>query len=121
MLVGDSRGIYDAVHNKESFGIGLSDARTGLEVLHVKSNCGPDKRQHVAWVPSDLNLTDGLTKDSAESRKPLALWQARRTWIIRYDEGFMSARKRQKANRQAQDQPASEPSADECTFLDLDD
>ena len=90
-------------------------------MLHVKANCGPDKRQHVAWAPGDLNLTDGLTKDTAESRKPLALWQARRTWIIRYDEGFMSARKRQKANRQAaqEQQPVSEPSADECTFLDL--
>ena len=66
----DSRGVYDSVHNKESFGIGLSDARTGLEVLHVKANLGKEKGQHLLWAPSDLNLSDGLTKDSAEARKP---------------------------------------------------
>ncbi|CAK0814911.1 unnamed protein product [Prorocentrum cordatum] len=124
VLVIDSRGVYDSVHNKESFGIGLSDARTGVEVLHVKANCGPEKNQHLVWVPSDLNLTDGLTKDSPEARKPLALWLARRTWIIRYDEDFMSARKRQRANRLAQDKPqpttdAEAEAADALAFLDL--
>ena len=73
VIVIDSRGVYDSVHNKESFGIGLSDARTGLEVLHVKANLGKEKGQHPLWAPSDLNLSDGLTKDSAEARKPLAL------------------------------------------------
>ncbi|CAK0838883.1 unnamed protein product, partial [Prorocentrum cordatum] len=124
VLVIDSRGVYDSVHNKESFGIGLSDARTGVEVLHVKANCGPEKNQHQVWVPSDLNLTDGLTKDSPEARKPLALWLARRTWIIRYDEDFMSARKRQRANKLAQDKPqpptdAEAEAADALAFLDL--
>ncbi|CAK0867947.1 unnamed protein product, partial [Prorocentrum cordatum] len=124
VLVIDSRGVYDSVHNKESFGIGLSDARTGVEVLHVKANCGPEKNQHLVWVPSDLNLTDGLTKDSPEARKPLALWLARRTWIIRYDEDFMSARKRQRANKLAQDKPqastdAEAEAADALAFLDL--
>ncbi|CAK0875282.1 unnamed protein product [Prorocentrum cordatum] len=124
VLVIDSRGVHDSVRNKESFGIGLSDARTGVEVLHVKANCGPEKNQHLVWVPSDLNLTDGLTKDSPEARKPLAMWLARRTWIIRYDEDFMSARKRQRANKLAQDKPqpttdAEAEAADALAFLDL--
>ena len=92
ILVGDSQCV--AVRNKESFGIGL--ART--------------------WASGDLSLTDGLIRDTAESRKALALWHARRTWIIQLDEGFGSARKRLKVQRLG-----LEPAADECTFLDFED
>ena len=117
ILVGDSRGIYDAVHNKETMGIGLNDARTGVEVLHVKNNIGHDKRQHVRWAPSDLNLSDGLTKDSSEARKPFALWQARRTWVIRHDDDFMSARKRQKLR--ATEEKTGKGESQELEYFDL--
>ena len=41
-----------------------------------------------------------LTKDSAESRKVSALYQQRKTWIIRFDNDFVSARKQQKLRRE---------------------
>ena len=46
VLIGDSHGIYGAVHNDESFlfGIGLSDARTGLhfvQAFHVFVESSP--------------------------------------------------------------------------------
>ena len=53
------------------------------------------------WVPGDVNLSDGLTKDSPEARKPMALWLIRKTWILRFDPDFVSARKRQKLKRMA--------------------
>ncbi len=40
VLIRDSHGICVAVHNKESFGIGWTDSRTGAEILHVKASCG---------------------------------------------------------------------------------
>ena len=46
-----------------------------------------------------MNLADMLTKDSAESRNFSALYQARKTWIIRFDTDFVSARKQQKLRR----------------------
>ena len=54
-----------------------------------------------------MNLADALTKDNAEARKVLALWFIRKTWTIKWDEDFVSARKKQKLGRMTN--PAETP------------
>ncbi len=51
-----------------------------------------------------------LTKDSADSRKVSALYQARTTWIIRFEKDFVSARTQHKLRRaKLQEQVNTEP------------
>jgi hypothetical protein len=107
-LIVDSKGVYDAIHNKETFGIGMADSRTGVEVLHVKVHLGEAHKQWLLWCSSDLNLADGMTKDTPEARKPMALWQSRKTWIVKYDPNFVSARRKQQLNRKVRDQEAAD-------------
>ena len=42
------------------------------------------------------------TKDFSESRKVAALYLNRKTWIVRFDRDFVSARKQQKIRRTRQ-------------------
>ena len=100
LLVMDSRGCYDALSNSDSPLLGMNNAKTGVELMSVQrglkagSNCFP------AWTPSDMNLSDFMTKVAPEAFKLWALWQSRRTWIVRFNEEFVSARKQQKLRKQ---------------------
>ena len=77
----------------------MKSAKDGVEALAVHDATQPETNCTPTWCPGDLNLADMLTKDSAESRKVSALYQARKTWIIRFDKDFVSARKQQKLRR----------------------
>lgn len=62
--------------------------------LRSGSNC------YITWVPSDLNISDALTKVSYEAFKVYALWLKRRTWVVRFEKEFISARRQQKLRMQ---------------------
>jgi hypothetical protein len=107
-LIVDSKGVYDAILNKETFGIGMADSRTGVEVLHAKVHPGEAHQQWLLWCSSDLNLADVITKDTTDARKPMALWQSQKTLIVKYDPSFVSARRKQQLNRRVRNQQATE-------------
>ena len=81
----------------------MNDTQTGAEVLAVKATLGEDTNQHLIFNSSDLNLADGLTKDSPEARKPMAIFQSRKSWTIHYDPEFKSARKKQQLQRKVRE------------------
>ena len=99
LLVMDSRGCFDAL-NSESPLLGMNNAKTGVDMLSVKRGVRDGTNCYLTWVPSDLNIADCMTKVSADAFKVFMLWQQRKTWIVRFEEEFVSARKQQKLRRQ---------------------
>ena len=82
----------------------MKSAKDGVKALAVHNATQPESRCTPTWCPGDLNLSDMLTKDSLESRKVAALYLQRKTWVVRFDKDFVSARKQQKLRRQQQKQ-----------------
>ena len=113
LLVMDSKGCYDALTRIESAGLGMVHAKDGVEMLSLRDSTGDKERCYPCWVPSDLNLGDALTKDTADSRKVWALFHQRKTWVIKFSAEFISARKSQKLKRQ---QGISEKNAENDEF-----
>ena len=88
----DSKGGYDAVKLNEGSTLGLSNSRTAVQAYQLKQNF-QDARLSLCWVAADWNLADGLTKESAESRKSLLEFLKNFKWSLKYDPLFRSARK----------------------------
>ena len=76
------------------------NTRTGLEASAVQKGLREDGRCYLTWVPSDLNLADCLTKSTSEAFKVAALYHARKAWIVRFNQEFVSARKQQRLRRE---------------------
>ena len=102
LLVMDSRGCYDALTTNDSVMLGMSNARTGVEMLHVQRGTQDESNCYPTWVPGDMNLSDSLTKATYESFKVMALYHTNKTWVVRFNEEFVSARKQQKLRRAKQ-------------------
>ena len=100
LLVMDSRGCYDAITSSDSALLGMNNARTGVEMLHVQRGTRDKMRCYPTWVPSDMNLADGLTKVTPDAFKVMALYHERKSWVVRFNEEFVSARKQQRLRRQ---------------------
>lgn len=100
LLIMDSRGCFDSLSNSDSPLLGMNNAKTGVELRSVQhglregSNCFP------TWCPSDMNISDVMTKVSYDSFRVWALWQSRRAWIVKFNDEFISARKQQKLRQQ---------------------
>ena len=96
LLITDSRGCYDALQNSESPLLGMNNSKTGVELMSVQRGIRDGTNSYITWVPSDLNIADSMTKVSYEAFKTYALWNSRKTWVIRFETEFISARKQQK-------------------------
>ena len=105
LLVTDSRGVYDAVNNSESPLCGMSSARTGIEVQAVQRGVREGSNCFLTWCPSDMNLSDVMTKVNVEAFRLWALWQSRKSWVVKFNDEFVSARKQQRLRR-AQGKPS---------------
>ena len=99
LLIMDSRGCFDALSNSDSPLLGMSNAKTGVEMMSVQRGVRDGSNCYLTWVPSDVNLSDCMTKVTPEAFKTYMLWQQRKTWSIRFDDEFVSARKQQKLRR----------------------
>ena len=99
LLVTDSRGVYDAVNNSESPLCGMSSARTGIEVQAVQRGVREGSNCFLTWCPSDMNLSDVMTKVNVEAFRLWALWQSRKSWVVKFNDEFVSARKQQRLRR----------------------
>ena len=98
----DSRGCYDALTTNDSVMLGMNNARTGNEMLHVQHGTHDESNCYPTWVPGDMNLADSLTKATYESFKVMALYHTNKSWVVRFNEEFVSARKQQKLRRAKQ-------------------
>ena len=78
----------------------MSNAKSGVELMAVQRGLRDGSNSYITWVPSDLNISDALTKVSYESFKVYALWLRRRTWVVRFDKEFISARRQQRLRMQ---------------------
>eukprot|EP00434_Breviolum_minutum_P028248 symbB.v1.2.024989.t1/scaffold2394.1/size82379/5 len=100
LLVMDSRGCYDALSNSDSPLLGMNNAKTGVELMSVQRGIREGTNCHPTWTPSDMNLSDCMTKVTTEAFKVWALWQSRKSWIVKFNDEFISARRQQKLRRQ---------------------
>ena len=100
LLITDSRGCYDSLSNNDSPLLGMSNAKTGVELRSVQLRTREGSRCYVTWVPSDLNLADSMTKVSYEAFKVYALYNSRKAWVVKFNSEFVSARKQQKLRQQ---------------------
>lgn len=99
----DSRGCYDALVTNESLGTSIDDARASIDMIAVQQGTAPETLCHPTWVPSDLNLANSLTKCSTEAyRAEMALFHTKKSWIVRFNNEFISARKAQRLRRTKQ-------------------
>lgn len=99
LLIMDSRGCYDAITTSDSVLLGMNNARTGVEMLHVQRGTNDASRCYPTWVPGDMNLADSLTKATYESFKVMALYHTKKSWVVRFNQEFVSARKQQRLRR----------------------
>ena len=100
-LIMDSRGCYDALTGTETPGLSMENAKSSVDILQASQGLTPEMNSHPAWVPGDINLADSLTKDSPDARKTMMLYHARKSWILKFDNSFVSARKQQRLRRQS--------------------
>lgn len=112
-LVMDSRGCYDALTNTEVPGMSMENSRSSLDILAISQGISEESNQHPAWVPGDMNLADAFTKHSAEAWKTFMLYLQRKTWVLRCNDQFVSARKQQKLRRKKQAEQAGASYPDE--------
>ena len=100
LLIMDSRGCFDSLSNSDSPLLGMNNAKTGVELRSVQYGIREGSRCYPTWAPSDMNIADALTKVSYEAFKVWSLWQSRKTWVVRFNSEFVSARKQQKLRQQ---------------------
>ena len=110
LLVMDSKGCYDALTRLESHGLGMKHDRDGVQMLGLRAGTTSMSRQMPTWCPGDLNLGDSLTKDTLEARRCMAYYLAKKTWRIRFDPDFVSARKRHRLTREQETEYTEETS-----------
>lgn len=99
LLIMDSRGCFDALSNSDSSLLGMNNSRTGVEMMSVQRGVRDGTNSYLTWAPSNLNIADAMTKVSPEAFKAYMLWLQRKTWVVKFDEEFVSARKQQKLRR----------------------
>ena len=102
LLITDSRGCYDMLASNESLGMAGEDAKTSVDLLSAKHGLRDGTQCYLTWVPGEMNLSDALTKVTSEAFKVMALYHERKSWIIRFEQEFVSARKQQRLRREKQ-------------------
>ena len=113
-LVMDSRGCYDALTGTETPGLSMESARGSVDIWATAQGLEDGCNQHPAWVPGNINLSDGLTKHGAEAYKTMTLYLQKKAWVLKFNDQFVSARKQQKLRKQKK-------SESELGALELDD
>lgn len=78
----------------------MENSKSSVDILSASQGMNEQSNCHPAWVPSNLNLADALTKHTAESMKTIMMYRRRKSWIIKFDDDFISARKQAKLRRQ---------------------
>ncbi|CAK9056929.1 unnamed protein product [Durusdinium trenchii] len=100
LLIMDSRGCYDLLVSNESLAMSMSDSKAAIDLLHVQKGIQDGTNCFATWVPSDLNLANSLTKASTDAYREMKLFHTNKSWIVKFNEEFISARKMQRLRTQ---------------------
>jgi len=100
LVIMDSRGCFDLLASNESLAMSMGDSRSGIDLLHVQHGTQDGTNSYLTWVPSDLNLANSLTKASNEAYREMRLFNTRKSWVVRFNSEFVSARKAQRLRTQ---------------------
>ena len=95
-LIMDSRGCYDLLVGNESLAMSMEDSKAAIDLLHVQHGTSDGSNCFCTWVPSDLNLANSLTKATSDAFREMKLYHTRKSWIIKFNSEFISARKAQR-------------------------
>ena len=101
-LVMDSRGVYDALTGTETPSLSMENSKFSVDILSTSQGLEEHMNSHPAWVPGNLNLADALTKHSAEAWKTMVMYHAKKSWILKFNDEFVSVRKQTKLRKQKQ-------------------
>ena len=91
ILVIDAKGVCDALHNSSSTALGLTEKRSGIELLGLRESV-EEFSTDVRWTHSDGMIADGMTKGRMAHR--VAAFIRNPKWKLIYDSTFTSAKKR---------------------------
>ena len=96
-LVIDAKSVFDAYHKGDgaSSAFSMKDKHSALELLALQDSMGRNSTQ-LLWVSSDAQLSDGLTKSSAQDAFKAFMMKGQR-WNVRFDPGFVAAKKKKMA------------------------
>ena len=101
IVASDSKGGYDAVTTNEGPYLGLSNIRSAIQAFQLKENFDRENSKLI-WLAGDWNISDALTKKSAECRHGLKLFLKTNVWQLKFDPAFIvSARKLKQQGRGA--------------------
>ena len=99
-LILDSRGCYDLLVSNESLAMSISDSKAAIDLLYVQHGIRDGSKCYVTWVPSDLNLANPLTKATTDAYREMKLFHTNKSWIVKFNAEFISARKMQRLRTQ---------------------
>ena len=83
----------------------MKEMHSALELLAVRENMTKQKT-NLLWVSSDAQLADGLTKASAADLMRMFMAKGQ-LWNVKYDPGFVAAKK--KKRQLPESQPEFDP------------
>ena len=103
----DAESAFDAFHQGDgaSAAFSMKEKYSALELLAVRENMTKQKT-NLLWVSSDAQLADGLTKASAADLMRMFMAKGQ-LWNVKYDPGFVAAKK--KKRQLPESQPEFDP------------
>ena len=103
----DAKSAFDAFHQGDgaSAAFSMKEKYSALELLAVRENMTKQKT-NLLWVSSDAQLADGLTKASAADLMRMFMAKGQ-LWNVKYDPGFVAAKK--KKRQLPESQPEFDP------------
>ena len=87
----DAKGVHVAVQNSSSTGLGLTEKRSGVELMGLKDSI-EDHDTDLRWGHSDIQLADNGTKKKMTSR--IFSFLRNPGWKLVLDTTFTSSKKR---------------------------
>jgi hypothetical protein len=89
----DSKGGYDAVTREEGPNLGFSNARAAIQGHQLKESVKRSGTKLI-WLSGEWNISDALTKKSAEARAGFEQFLRTGVWMLKFDPSLVvSARK----------------------------
>jgi hypothetical protein len=92
----DSKGGYDAVTREEGPNLGLSNARAAIQGHQLKESIKKSETRLI-WLSGEWNISDALTKKSAEARAGFEQYLRTGVWMLRFDPAFVVSSKKAKS------------------------
>ena len=96
----DSKGGYDAINKSEAPLLGLSNIRSAIQGFQLREQLG-ESGGKLIWLSGDWNLSDALTKKSAEARRGLVQYFKNWLWKLSFDPSFIQSEKKAKRLKQS--------------------